>query len=198
MINNNDVRNNFRGVYIYGRPHRNKIPHRVEVKNNLITNNYAFDGHPQSPSAFRNFQLIKTSLGDGHGVSLLSVGEDMNIHHNYIFNTANGIQFESDYDFTKNIKVYKNLIINTFDDGIEPSGFCQNCSVHENHLRNSSQAIRLKIEDNEGNGPCMFIKMSSTIRIDTILLIMTFIQIKQRSSTIQQRQYPFIFTTIYF
>ena len=31
----------------------------------------------------------------------LSVGEDMNIHHNYIFNTANGIQFESDYDFTK-------------------------------------------------------------------------------------------------
>ena len=50
--------------------------------------------------------------------------------------------------------MYKNLIINgSFDDGIEPSGFCQNCSVHGNHLRNSSQAIRLKIEDNEGNAP---------------------------------------------
>ena len=111
---------------------------------NLITNNYAFDGHPQSQSAYRNFQLVKTSFGDGHGISLLEVGEDFDIHHNFIFNTQNGIQFESNVEHTNNINVFKNMIINTFDDGIRQAVFCQNCSIYENHLRSKLTGNKIK------------------------------------------------------
>ena len=73
---------------------------------------------------------------------------------------ANGIQNNNEIpdQSTRNLSVHHNLIINTLDDAIEPSGFCQFCEYHSNHVRNGSQALRLKIKNIENNGPVFIYK----------------------------------------
>lgn len=158
----NKISNNFRSVYLYGE--KNGIvqsPHDIEVSGNEITNNLNLILSPQFKGAYRNFIIIKQTLGDTHGVNMLNIGDNINIHHNLIYNVGNGIQSYStnNTDFSyRDLKVHHNFIVNTIDDALEPGGDCQNCHWYSNHLRNTSQGLRLKINNNNSTGPVFIYK----------------------------------------
>ena len=154
----NLLRGHFRAIYIYGDfGYGRKIaPSNIEVYGNQVTNNLDLNFSPQFEGAYRNFNLVKKGLSDAHGVNLYNVGENIDIHHNFIYNVGNGVQAYNDnkVDYqTIDLKVHHNLIINTLDDGLEPGGSCINCRWYANHLRNSSQSVRLKIRDINSIGP---------------------------------------------
>ena len=147
-----------RVIYAYGdQKNGEKIaPSNIEIYGNQITNNLDLNISPQFAGAYRNFRLVKLGLGDAHGINLSNVGANVNIHHNFIYNAGNGVQSSNDnkVDYqTIDLKVHHNLIINTLDDGLEPGGTCINCRWYANHLRNSSQAIRIKTRDRNSIGP---------------------------------------------
>lgn len=154
----NLFRGHYRSIYIYGgiKEGIKYAPSNIEVYGNQISNNLDLNMSPQFVGAYRNFNLVKKGLSDAHGVYLLNTGENNNIHHNFIYNAGNGVQSSNDNkeDFqTINLKVHHNLIINTIDDGLEPGGSCIKCRWYANHLRNTSQSLRLKIRDNNSIGP---------------------------------------------
>lgn len=148
----------YRSVYIHGsQGYGQKIaPSHIEVYGNQITNNLDMNMSPQFAGAYRNFNLVKKGLSDAHGVYLYNVGANVDVHHNFIYNAGNGVQSfndnKEDYQ-TIDLKVHHNLIINTLDDGIEPGGTCINCRWYSNHLRNTSQSLRIKIRDRNSIGP---------------------------------------------
>jgi parallel beta-helix repeat protein len=155
----NTFKNNFKGVYLYGDTYGS--PSNIEIYGNKISNNYDLNYSPQSKSAYRNFILLKETVGDSHGISLLNHGSNINIHHNFIHNVANGIQSYTADSTTypeSNLLVHHNLIINTIDDALEPGGDCHECHWYSNHLRNTSQSIRLKLTDNVSRGPIYIYK----------------------------------------
>ena len=155
----NSFKNNFKGIYVYG--DNSGSPSNIEVYGNQVANNYDLNYSPQSQSAYRNFLLLKETVGDSHGISLLNHGSNINIHHNLIYNVANGIQSYTADNTTypeSNLKVHHNFIINTIDDALEPGGDCHECHWYSNHLRNTSQSIRLKLNDNNSRGPVYIYK----------------------------------------
>ena len=154
----NIIKSGYRNIYIFGgvKGGINYAPSDIEIMGNQITNNFSMKISPQSRSSYRNFFLIKASLSDPHGIYLLNAGRGINIHHNFIYNVANGIQsFSQDKTsfVNEDLYVHHNLIINTTDDALEPGGTCINCHWYKNHVRNSSQAIRIKTENSNSIGP---------------------------------------------
>lgn len=154
----NLLKSNYRSVYVIGDQAQGikYAPSNIEIFGNQITNNLDLNNSPQFKGAYRNFILPKIGFSDAHGVYILEGGSNINVHHNFIYNVANGVQSWnvniSDYQ-TIDLKVHHNLIINTIDDALEPGGTCINCKWYSNHIRNSSQAIRLKIENINSIGP---------------------------------------------
>lgn len=150
----NKIENNYRSVYISGNVEGS--PANIEVYGNQFTNNLSLNHSPQFEGAYRNFILVKTGVNDAHGVFIYDGGDNINIHHNFIYNVGNGIQSwtSNKTNFpSRNLKVHHNFIVNSIDDALEPGGDCQNCHWYANHLRNTSQAIRFKISNSNSTGP---------------------------------------------